>query len=360
MKETLQQVGSRIVFSEQDLTGLIPLIDSLQKDYSHCALIMDKHVHKLYSSKFLSLPIDIITIPQGEHSKTLETATQVWNQLFEQGFDRKSLIIGLGGGVTTDLAGFVASTYMRGIDVIYIPTTLLGMVDAAIGGKTAVNLGQGKNIIGAIHHPQSIYICEKFLETLPEREFIAGLAEVIKSTIIGDSELFFEMEQSIDQLRQREPQLIRTILQRTTQLKSHIVAQDEKDHGIRAQLNYGHTFGHSIESLTNYKLLLHGEAVSIGMSCAAHIAQKLGLTDQTFVDRQDALCRSIGLPTTLPNIDDKKLISLMKQDKKSNFQKINLIVPEKVGKVITVSDVREDLILEVLKEKRQRDLIERN
>lgn len=332
----------KIVFATEELAPLLQIV----KDYSSCAVISDCSVAALYGKAlieklaFQKTPIHLITIPAGEKSKTLELAGYCWQQMHELGLDRRSVVIGFGGGVITDLAGFVAGCYMRGIEIMHIPTTLMGMVDAAIGGKTGVNLSSGKNLIGVIHQPKSIFIGKHYLATLPQREFCAGLAEVIKYGVIWDPDFFDYLESSMPFILKRDPEKLHFIIAQSTKIKSHVVGCDEKEQNLRSILNWGHTFAHAIESLTKYDKYLHGEAVAIGMHCAAKVSCHLGYVGNDFVQRQNALCQAVGLPTSLPpDIAIQDLIGRMCQDKKSISGKISLIVAKQIGKVVKVSDV---------------------
>lgn len=323
--------------------------------YSQIVLFTHPLIGQLYTPSVLSSlrhlkrPIFELSIPSGESSKSLRQATRCWQQMFDQGIDRHAAIIALGGGVVCDLAGFIGSCYMRGLDVFYFPTTLLAMVDAAIGGKTGVNLRHAKNAIGTFHQPKQIMIDPECLISLPPREFNSGIAEIIKYGIISDPLLFETLENGIEELKSRPSQLLEEVIWRCVSLKNEIVAQDWRDqNGRRANLNYGHTFGHAVEAVTNYRLYLHGEAVSMGMSCAARLSAQLGLCDDSLTERQDQLCQRACLPTLLPQLPVQRLIKIMSSDKKATCGKINLILPEKIGKVIKVCDVGTILIKQVL------------
>ncbi|MDY7023898.1 MAG: 3-dehydroquinate synthase, partial [Cyanobacteriota bacterium] len=261
-------------------------------------------------------------LPAGEQYKTLETLQKVYDIALEHRLERSSLMVALGGGIVGDMTGFAASTWLRGISVVQVPTSLLAMVDASIGGKTGVNHPQGKNLIGAFHQPKKVIIDPLVLKTLPEREFQAGMAEVIKYGVIWDAELFTHLEQAerLDRMEFIEASLLQEILQRSCQSKAEVVSKDEKELGLRAILNYGHTIGHAVESLTGYTTVLHGEAVGIGMVAASRIAVKLGLWDEECDRRQLALIQKAGLPTQLPsgiNIDEI-LVSLQTDKKVKN------------------------------------------
>lgn len=315
-------------------------VDAL--NYSKCAVITDQAVQVHYH---WDLPT--IVIPQGEQAKTCDTAMKVWHQLIEQGFDRKSLLIACGGGAICDATGFIASCFMRGIDTFYIPTTVMAMVDASIGGKTALNMDGRKNVIGTFHQPKKVFICSEFLNTLSEREVASGIAEMIKMGVVWNPMLFeaLEKESSLAEL-----------IEWAAQSKIEIVSQDVHDQGLRSILNWGHTVGHALEGLTGYSRWLHGEAVAIGMSCAAFISWKLGYADQTFYERQNRLIQKYKLPTILPDdIDMDALLALMEQDKKAVRGKIRLILARQIGTVLSVPDLDNDILREALEAKRSSD-----
>lgn len=343
-----------ITLQTNSLADLYLLLPQLAQ-YSQFVLMTHPQLYFPYGETVLAAlkqfkrPIMELWIPQGERSKSLKQATHCWQQMCTQGVDRRAAVIALGGGVIGDLAGFVASCYMRGLDVFYLPTTLLAMVDAAIGGKTGINLANAKNAIGTFHHPTHILIDPICLLTLPSREFNSGLAEVIKYGMTQDLILFEKLEERIDELHLHQGAFLEEVIGWCVALKSAVVAQDEKDqNGKRAALNYGHTFGHAIESVTHYQRYLHGEAVAIGMSCAANLSVRLGLCEGPVKERQDQLCHRADLPLHLPHLAIKRLIAAMKRDKKSVGGKINLILPERIGKVLQVYDVDSLLIQDAL------------
>lgn len=320
-----------------------------ENSFSNIQVISDHQVFALHGEplmQFLDDARQILVAPMlfsaGEPFKSLATAETCWTHMHAMGVDRRSLVIGLGGGVVTDLSGFVASCYMRGIAAVHIPTTLMGMVDAAIGGKTAVNLPTGKNLIGTFYPPRLVLIDPHYLSTLPQREFRSGLAEVIKYGVIWDEALFEYLEKHVEEMR---PETLAFILKRSCEIKTQIVQQDEKERGLRAILNYGHTFAHALETATDYATYLHGEAVAIGMCCAAHVSQELGFVDGTFVDKLSALCRHAGLPTQLPShLNVEKFLALMAGDKKAVCGKINLVLARKIGKAELARDVDPEIV----------------
>lgn len=351
----LTQDLTEIIFENIEFEQLAAYLKKIDKQYSHCFIISDSTVFALYGEKLksrlneLKLPIALYLLSEGECAKSLENAMSCWNEMHIHQCDRDTLVIGMGGGVVTDFAGFVAACYMRGVDLIYIPTTLLGMVDAAIGGKNSVNLPSGKNIVGTLHHPKSLFIPIECLKTLPAKEFCSGLAEVIKYGVSYHPALFEFLETHMSEILLGNETAIRNIIQSCFTIKKEIVQKDPTDRGLRSILNYGHTFAHALETATDYRLYRHGEAVSIGMHCAALTSTFLGYTDDSLVKRQKALCQKAQLPTSFPsNISTESMIQLMKGDKKAISGKINLIVPEKIGKVCKVTNVDPTIIKDAL------------
>lgn len=290
-------------------------------------------------------------LPPGERYKTLNSIQKLYDIALENRLERSSTMVALGGGVIGDMTGFAAATWLRGINVVQVPTTLLAMVDSAIGGKTGVNHPHGKNLIGAFHQPRRVLIDPEVLKTLPVREFRAGMAEVIKYGIIWDAELFAQLEASkhLDQLRYVKADLITNILTHSCQAKADVVAKDEKESGLRAILNYGHTIGHAVESLTGYRLLKHGEAVGIGMVAAGQIAVELGLWQKEDTERQNALIQKTGLPTKLPEgVDIEAIIAALQLDKKVKSGQVRFVLPTQIGAVTVTDQVPTDTIRQVL------------
>ncbi|NER90277.1 3-dehydroquinate synthase [Moorena sp. SIO3A2] len=297
--------------------------------------------------------VSSLTLPAGERYKTLKSIQKIYDVALENRLERSSTLVALGGGVIGDMTGFAAATWLRGINFVQVPTSLLAMVDASVGGKTGVNHPKGKNLIGAFHQPQFVLIDPSVLKTLPARELRAGMAEVIKYGIIWDEELFVKLEESkrLDQLRYLKKDLLETILSRSCQAKADVVSQDEKEAGIRAILNYGHTIGHAVESLTGYKLVNHGEAVGIGMVAAGQIAVALQMWQPEEAERQDALITKAGLPTKLPSgLDIDAIIDTLQTDKKVKDGKVRFVLPTKIGEVTLTDQVPTDLIREVLRQ----------
>lgn len=290
--------------------------------------------------------ITLITIPDGEKYKNFNTVNLILEQLFNAKFDRKSTLLALGGGVVSDITGFVASIYQRGINFINIPTTLLSMVDASVGGKTGINNKFGKNLVGSFYQPKVVYCETKYLKTLPHREFLAGAAEAIKMAVTFDK-IFFEFFKSSDLKDESE---ISHLIEKCISIKSDIVSQDEKEAGIRAALNYGHTFGHVIENETCYSKFLHGEAVAIGMNMANHLAFNLGLLSKDELDLITQILVKFDLPIRykIDNIDS--FYEKFYLDKKSINSKIKFILPRGIGDFIIKDDIFKDDIFKVLKE----------
>lgn len=293
------------------------------------------------------------TLPAGERYKTLKSIEKIYDVALQQRLERSSTIVALGGGVVGDMAGFAAATWLRGINVVQVPTSLLAMVDSSVGGKTGVNHPKGKNLIGAFHQPRFVLIDPSVLKTLPPREFRAGMAEVIKYGVIWDAELFSKLEEAkrLDQLRYINEELLQIILSNSCQAKADVVSKDEKEAGLRAILNYGHTIGHAVESLTGYKLVNHGEAVAIGMVAAGQIALQLKMWKPEEAQRQDALIQKAGLPTQLPNVVDiEAIIDTLQTDKKVKDGKVRFVLPTQIGAVTVTDQVPADVIRQVLKQ----------
>ncbi len=300
-------------------------------------IVTDENVAKHHLEKFAG--IKSFVIPAGEEHKTLETIHALWKAFLENGLDRKSTVIALGGGVVTDMVGFAASSYMRGINWIALPTTLLGMVDASIGGKTGFDLPEGKNLIGAFYPPRLIVADAGFLSTLPERELISGMAEAVKHGIISDPELFDLCTRGMDWVKAN----LEALVKRAMAVKIKVIEEDPYEKGFRAALNLGHTVGHAVELVSKFELR-HGEAVAIGMVIEAKYAQKIGLTTQSVVEKIEAALTSLGLPTHIPEgMPRDEIIKAMRVDKKKNAKAIRFALPVEIGKVelVEVTDLEE-------------------
>ena len=293
------------------------------------------------------------TLPAGERYKTLNSIQKIYDAALENRLERSSTMVALGGGVIGDMTGFAAATWLRGINFVQVPTTLLAMVDAAIGGKTGVNHPKGKNLIGAFHQPRLVLIDPQVLNTLPVREFRAGMAEVIKYGVIWDAELFAQMERCdrLEQLRYLDEGLLQEILTRSCQAKADVVSKDEKEAGLRAILNYGHTIGHAVESLTGYRLVNHGEAVAIGMVAVAQVAADLQFWDQDANQRQLALIKKAGLPTQLPaEVDIEAILDALQTDKKVKAGRVRFVLPTQIGAATPDHEVPPEQMRQVLKQ----------
>ncbi|WP_066381770.1 MULTISPECIES: 3-dehydroquinate synthase [unclassified Anabaena] len=339
---SLEQLGQRMADLKLGKKVLLVSNPTIFKHYG------EKTINSLESAGFT---VASYCLPAGERYKTLNSIQKLYDVALENRLERSSTMVALGGGVIGDMTGFAAATWLRGINVVQVPTTLLAMVDSAIGGKTGVNHPQGKNLIGAFHQPRLVLVDPEVLKTLPMREFRAGMAEVIKYGVIWDAELFAQMEASkhLNQLRYIKPELINTILTRSCQAKADVVSKDEKEGGLRAILNYGHTIGHAVESLTGYRLVNHGEAVAIGMVAAGQIAVELGMWQQQDTERQNALIQKAGLPTKLPEgLDIEGIIDALQLDKKVKNGKVRFILPTQMGVVTITDEVPADIIRQVL------------
>lgn len=327
------------------------IIDTLPKIEldTKVAIVTNPKVAGLHLSYLLSKisakELYIIIVPDGEEYKNQQSVDLILESLFNHRFNRKSLLIAFGGGVIGDMTGYVSSIYQRGIDFIQIPTTLLSQVDASVGGKTGMNNSYGKNLIGAFHQPKAVYIDPYFLETLPTREFGAGVAEIIKMAVTFNKDFFDFLETS--DLNNKE--ILQEVIKQAVQTKADVVAQDEKEHGLRAALNYGHTFGHVIENETKYKKYLHGEAVAIGMVMANETSVAMGLMTEKEATRVKNLLEKYNLETTYRIEDIESFYETFFLDKKSTDSDITFILPKNLGGVIITKECEKKLILEVLK-----------
>jgi 3-dehydroquinate synthase len=313
---------------------------------SHAVVISDANVenpHAQHAAESLvaaGMVVDVLIVEAGETSKSIEVADYLWQKLVELSADRKTVVVAVGGGVIGDLAGFVAATYARGLPLVQVPTTLLAQVDSSVGGKVGVNLPGAKNMVGAFWQPRGVLIDTAVLATLPDREYRAGLAEVVKYGVILDAEFFGWLEKHIDQINGRDETALRHIVARCCRLKADVVEKDERElTGMRAVLNYGHTFCHAFETLTGYEQLLHGEAVSMGMICAARLARRLGRVDDSFVERQRSLLESLRLPTQAPKLDAEDVLSVMSRDKKAEHGRLRFVLPTRLGHVELVGEI---------------------
>ena len=295
---------------------------------------------------------ELLVIEAGEQHKTPATVASIHDAAFDQRLERSSLMLALGGGVVGDMTGFAAATWLRGVGVVQVPTTLLAMVDAAIGGKTGVNHPGGKNLIGAFHQPRLVLIDPDTLSTLPRREFRAGMAEVIKYGILGDAELFQTLEacRAPDSAQGLGNSVLETILERSASAKARVVAEDEREGGLRAILNYGHTFGHVVETLCGYGTWLHGEAVAIGMVAVGQLAMIRGSWSADDMERQQQLIAQCGLPSAWPKLDPEAVLKTLQGDKKVLDGKLRFILPTAIGSVEIRDDITREEILRCLEQ----------
>lgn len=316
-------------------------------------IVSNEVVYPLYGAQLeqqlSGLSIDTVVLPDGEQYKTLASFEQVITRLLELGSGRDTTLIALGGGVIGDLTGYVAASFQRGMPFIQVPTTLLSQVDSSVGGKTAVNHPLGKNMIGAFYQPQAVFIDTNSLSTLPPREFAAGMAEVIKYGIIYDTEFFAWLEANIEPLKALEDAALQHAIQRCCAIKAEIVAQDEKEKGLRALLNLGHTFGHAIEAEQGYGNWLHGEAVSAGMVIACQVAEQKGWLSASDLRRVVSLLEQFDLPVAAPaDMACEQFLQHMQHDKKVAAGQIRYIIPTSIGSAQVTADVDNDLLKALL------------
>ena len=354
--------NSYSIYFEKNFDALAEKLSPFVKD-KICAIVSNPTVWPLYGDVVEKAiesaggtPVKIL-LPDGEKFKNLSEFEILLENCVENNLSRNSLLIALGGGVVGDMTGYAAASYMRGIPFIQIPTTLLAQVDSSVGGKTGVNLSNGKNLVGAFYQTKLVFINYNTLKTLPIRELRAGYAEVIKYGIIADAGLFKKFEKytaDIFQNFKKSPPEIHEklgeIIQLCCKIKAEVVAEDEREHGRRAILNYGHTFAHAIEKLTNYKKYVHGEAVAIGMHAAAVFANKLGMCDAELINRQKTLLESAGLPTQFPELQVEEVIATFYHDKKATASNLKFVLPTKIGEVKIVKNPDLDKLKETIAE----------
>jgi 3-dehydroquinate synthase len=339
-------------------TGILSQTGQRLKEsgYSGKAVIITNPVVKKLYGNLVKLSLieagyktTILEVPDGEEYKSLESAGKLYQQLAEFGAERSTVILALGGGVIGDLAGFVAATYMRGVPLVQLPTTLLAQCDSSIGGKTAVNHGLLKNEIGAFYQPKMTVADISTLKTLPTEELTGGLAEVIKYAVIKDAQFFVYLEKHLDLIKALDDNVLETIVAKSAQIKVEVVEIDEKDTGLRNILNFGHTVGHAVESVTNFQVA-HGQAVAIGMVAAAKIAAELDILDSGNVVRLKSLLEKAGLTTKLPLTEVKPVMQAMRYDKKVQSGKIRFVLPRAIGQVFITDNVSPAIVEKVLGE----------
>ncbi len=329
-------------FARQRAAGLQALVVTDVNVQTHAEAV----AQALGQSRFT---VTSVARPSGEGQKSLAVAGELYDRLVDMHADRQTLVVAVGGGVIGDLAGFVAATFNRGLPLLMVPTTLLATVDSSVGGKVAVNHPRGKNLIGAFHQPLGVWIDTATLATLPQREFRAGLAEVVKYGVILDADFFAFLEGNAARILARDPVTIRQIIVRCCRLKADIVEQDElEETGLRAVLNYGHTFAHAFEILAGYGTWLHGEAVAAGMVCASRLAELRGLIAPDVTQRQIALLAALCLPTTPDRWPAQELLAVMRSDKKAAAGRLRFVLPLRIGAVAVFDDIPEGDVAKVL------------
>lgn len=339
----------------QDILDILPDILAQADFKGAVGIVTDANVAPLYLDRVQRLVEQFGRVsathimPAGEANKRLDQVEAITGAFLEARLDRSGLVIALGGGVVGDIAGYAAASFMRGIPFMQIPTTIVAQVDSSVGGKTGVNHPKGKNIIGAFHQPSAVLIDMTLLKTLPERELRAGLAEVIKHGVIADEALFEHMERHAAAILAYDLDALVLPVKRSCEIKAAVVAEDEFEHGTRANLNYGHTFGHGIEAASHYSTFLHGEAIALGMHAAGALARELELVDDAFVDRQRACIAAYGLPTAWPELPLDETLEAMKHDKKARAGTLKFVVADRIGHVIHRTDVTESQAREALK-----------
>ena len=318
------------------------------------AIVTNEVVAPLYlneiSDLFSNMNVIEYILPDGEQEKKLKTVHKIIDRLMEAGLGRDSTLIALGGGVVGDITGFTASIFMRGINFIQIPTTLLAQVDASVGGKTAVNHKAGKNLIGSFHQPKCVICDSRFLETLKATEISAGLSETIKYGLIYDREFFQWLQKNIQQILSNDPVAVAHAIQRSCAIKAEIVALDEKEQSVRALLNFGHTFGHAIEKLTGYGNWTHGDAVAVGMVLAARLSENMSLITPEDVQNIEVILTAANLPISLPNIDPAELLAAMQSDKKVKDRNIQLVLLKNIGEAFLTADYSQEDLVNILRD----------
>jgi len=318
-------------------------------------VVTDSRINRLHGKAVMAALVrvgfspTVVQVPYGEQHKTVAQIGRIYDHLVQHRFERSSLLVALGGGVIGDMTGFAAATFLRGIAYVQCPTTVVAQVDAAIGGKTGVDHPKGKNLIGAIYQPSLVVVDPLLLVTLPKREFVSGLAEVVKYGVICDPQLFRFMEKNVDAILARDPKSLTYCIRRSVEIKAAVVVADERELGLRKILNYGHTFGHAIETVTGYRRYKHGEAVAIGMIAASFLADRLGVGNSDLIARQASLLAALGLPTRFPRLNPDEIMKVLYSDKKVVGGEVHCILPEKMGSV-SVQKVERDRLEGVLRD----------
>lgn len=323
---------------------------------SRVAVLSDEPVMVLHGRQVVEgleaagFSVTEIRLPAGEAAKTLATAERAWDALLAAGLDRTSTVVAVGGGAVGDLSGFVAATYMRGVNFVQVPTTLLAQVDASIGGKTAIDHPRAKNLIGAFHQPRFVVVDPAVLLTLPEREFRSGLAEVIKHGIVLDAAYFADLEAHLSALLARDLPTLTRVVAGSCRIKAAVVERDEQEAELRAVLNYGHTIGHAVEAVTGFERWTHGEAVALGIAAEARLAERLGIAGADATARQTGILQAVGLPVRGSGAEPAAVIEALARDKKARDGRVPFVLAPRIGAFRLVFDVPQAAVLETLEE----------
>jgi 3-dehydroquinate synthase len=353
---TAASAGYPIYVGWGELDRLPQRLDQARITPGPATVISDERVASLYGPRVLQrlaeggFQAELASVPAGEASKTLENASRLYDRLVARRAERGHLILALGGGMVGDLAGFVAATFLRGLPLVQLPTSLLAMVDAAIGGKVAVNRPQAKNLVGAFYQPRLVLADVQALTTLPRREFVEGWAETIKHALIHDPVLLEDLEEQAGRLLALDPEPAAAIIRRSAAIKAAVVSQDERETALRMVLNYGHTVGHGLEAATGYGRYLHGEAVSVGIVAAGRIGVAAGVTPAALAQRQEALLTRYGLPTRAPGVDSQRVLEAMALDKKVRGGGLRWVLLQEVGRPVIRSDIPLETVTQTLDE----------
>jgi len=358
VKVNIKDNSYKILIGKGIIKNLGSLIGEYPKSVQAC-IISDENVSNLYLGKLeksISGFVDnshVVIIPSGEEHKNLYTIKKIYDSITAKGLSRDSLIFSLGGGVVGDIAGFVASTYMRGIDYIQIPTTLLAQVDSSVGGKTGVNHKLGKNLIGTFYQPKGVFIDPDLLKTLQEREIKSGLVEIVKHSIIRNRKLFEYIENNLNSIFDLNPEVLEKIIEENCKIKAEIVTIDEKEKGLRVILNFGHTIGHALETIDKYKTIRHGEAVGFGIIAASFIGKKLEQISNSDYQKICNLIFKIVPSEILPDITPQQVINAMELDKKKQKGNLRFVLSRNIGSSIVKSNIPLELIKESILEIRR-------
>lgn len=342
------------ILIREGLLGQLPGLLQPLKLGRRCAILTDTNVSLRYAATVRDTltaagwSVSVHTVPAGESSKSLHVAGKLYEELVEARLNRRSFVLALGGGVVGDLAGFIAATFLRGVDFVQVPTTLLAMVDSSVGGKVAINLPQGKNLVGAFYQPRIVVADSATLASLPEREFRAGVAEVIKYGVIYDAAFFTALERELPALMAKDTGVLSRAIARCCEIKADVVSKDERESGLREILNFGHTVGHAIEAVTEYGRYLHGEAIAIGMVAAARLSQKHGGLAEADANRIEALLCRAGFNLQPPHVPLNQLLAAMRSDKKARDGGLRFVLARCIGEVFSSDAVSESDIKEVL------------